>query len=149
MTNPADSSVSSTPRHLWIVGVVGLLWNAVGAWDYLMTQTRNESYMASFSPEQLEYFYGFPVWVVSAWAIAVWGGVLGCILLLMRKRATVPVFLASLLAMIVTTVHNYILSDGLEVAGGWFPVVFTGLIFIVAVALYAYARRMRERGVLG
>ena len=117
--------------------------------DYVMTQTRNESYMGSFTPEQLEYFYSFPSRVVSAWAIAVWGGVLGCILLLLRKRAAVPVLLASMVAMIITTIHNYGLSNGLEVVGGWFPLVFTGVIFLAAVGLYLYARAMRERGVLG
>ena len=54
------------PWHLWLVGILGLLWNLVGAYDYLMTQTQNVSYMSQFTPEQLEYFYGFPTWVVAA-----------------------------------------------------------------------------------
>ena len=107
-----------TPWHVWLVGVLGLLWNAVGAYDYLMTQTRNESYMSRFTPEQLEYFYGLPVWVVAFWALAVWGGVLGALLLLLRKRLSAPVFLVSFLAMVVTSIHNFLLSDGLEVMGG-------------------------------
>ncbi|MEX0892485.1 MAG: hypothetical protein WEB88_09975 [Gemmatimonadota bacterium] len=64
-----------TPVHLWVIGALALLWNSVGAFDYLMTQTRNEGYMGQFSAEQLEYFYGFPTWVVAFWALAVWGGV--------------------------------------------------------------------------
>ncbi len=57
------SRTRTTPLHLWIVGALSLLWNAVGAFDYLMTQTRNQAYMSDFTPEQLEYFYGFPAWV--------------------------------------------------------------------------------------
>ena len=56
-------------KHLWIVGTVTLLWNVVGAFDYVLTETRNESYMGAFTPEQLEFFYGFPTWVVAFWAI--------------------------------------------------------------------------------
>jgi hypothetical protein len=133
---------------LWIVGVVTLLWNAMGAFDYLMTQTKNEAYMANFTPEQLEYFYGFPAWVVACWAIAVWGGVLGSILLLLRKALAVPVFLVSFLAMVATTIHNFVLTDGLEVMGGAGAVAFSAVIFVVALFLYLYARAMRGRGVL-
>ena len=138
----------ATPRHLWVVGVIALLWNAGGAMDYIMTETRNEAYMSSFTPEQLEFFYGFPTWVVAAWAIAVWGGVIGSVLLLARKRYAVQVFLVSLTAMVITTIHNYVLSNGLEVVGAPLTLVFTAAIFLGAVGLFVYARRMHERGVL-
>jgi len=136
------------PRHLWVVGVVGLLWNLVGAYDYLMTETQNASYMGKFTPEQLEYFYGFPTWVVATWAIAVWGGVLGTLLLLLRKRLAAPVLLVSFLCMVLTSVYNFLLSDGVAVMGAG-AVAFSGLIFAIALGLWLYARAMAQRGVLG
>ncbi len=145
---PEDATATPrTPRHLWVVGVLGLLWDSMGAYDYLMTQTQNDSYMNRFTPEQLEFFYGFPTWLVAFWAIAVWGGVLGTLLLLLRKRLAVPVLLASFLAMIVTSVHNFFLSNGAEVMGG-VGLLFSVLIFVVALALWLYARAMAQRGVL-
>jgi len=138
---------AKTPMHLWIVGVVAVLWNAVGAYDYVMTQTQNESYMAAFTPEQLDFFYAFPSWVIAAWAIAVWGSVLGSILLLMRKSAAVPVFIVSFVAMVITTFQNYVLSNALEVIGTG-GLVFSAVIFLVALALVFYARAMQGRGVL-
>ena len=140
--------MTTTPRHLWVVGGIALLWNAVGAMDYVMTQTKNEAYMSSFTPEQLEFFYGFPTWVVAAWAIAVWGSVLGSVLLLLRRRFAVHAFLTSLVAMVITTIHNYILSDGFEVVGDAFALAFTAVIFVIAVALFLYARAMHQRAVL-
>ncbi|MCJ7451703.1 MAG: hypothetical protein MUO39_04410 [Steroidobacteraceae bacterium] len=136
------------PWHLWVVGIAALLWNAVGALDYVMTQTRNAQYMAAFTAEQLEFFYGLPAWTVAAWAIGVWGGVLGSLLLLLRKSLATWVFLASLIGVVLTTFQNYVLSNGLEVMGGPGAVVFTAVIFLVAVALYVYARAMTTRRVL-
>jgi hypothetical protein len=136
-----------TPWHLWVVGVLAFLWNAVGAFNYLMTQTENEGYMESFTPEQLEFFYGFPTWLVAFWALAVWGGVLGTILLLLRKRWAAPVFLASFVCMTITAIRNYAFANGMEImgaAGGIFSVV----IFFVALGLWFYARAMAARGVL-
>lgn len=136
------------PRHLLIIGALAVLWNAVGAFDYLMTQTRNEAYMSRFTADQLAYFYGFPAWVVATWALGVWGGVLGSVLLLLRRRSAVPVFAVSLVAMVMTTVYNFSLSDGREIMGGTGPLIFSTVIFVIAVLLLVYARAMAKRGVL-
>ena len=141
-------SAQSTPRHLWIDGVVTLLWNAMGALDYVMSQTRNEQYMAAFTPEQLEYFYSFPSWAVATWATAVWGSVLGSILLLARSRFAYPVFVVSFAAMFLTTIYNFVLTNGFEIMGGIGPALFSATIFGVAVALVWYSREMVNKGVL-
>lgn len=142
------SAVVRTPWHLWVVGVVALLWMGMGAVDYLMTQTKNASYTGAFTPEQLAYFYSFPAWVVAAWAIGVWGGVLGAMLLLMRKRIASWAFAASLVTTVLATFHNYALSNGMAVAGDPASLVFTAVIILVAVALLAYSRAMARRGAL-
>ena len=136
------------PWHLWVVGIAAVLWNAVGALDYVMTQTRNAAYMSAFTPEQLAFFYGLPAWTVAAWATGVWGGVLGSLLLLLRRQLAEWVFLASLVGVALTTLQNYVLSNGLEVMGGPGSVLFTAVIFLVAIGLYLYARAMRERGII-
>lgn len=135
------------PVHLWIVGVLSLLWGLVGAFDYLATQTQMESYMGHFSDEQLAYFYGFPSWMVAAWAFGVWGGLAGAVGLLLRKRWAVWAFAVSLVGLAVSTLYNFVLSNGAEVMGSG-AVVFTVVIWLVAIFLFLYARAMAARGVL-
>ena len=141
------SKTGSVPKHLWIVGIVTLLWNLMGAYDYLMTQTRNEAYMAKFEQAQLDYYNAFPTWVEFFWALAVWGGVVGSVLLLLRKRLAVPVFLVSFASMVINAVYNFGLSNGMEVMGAT-GFGFTVVIFFVALGLVLYARAMQGRGVL-
>ena len=86
--------------------------------------------------------------MVAFWALAVWGSVLGSILLLLKKRFAAPVFLVSFLSMVVTTFHNFVLSDGLQMMGDAFSLIFSLVIFVVALLLYVYARKMVARGVL-
>ncbi len=148
MNDRRQSGVRRAPWHFWLIGIVALLWSAMGAFDYIMTQTENEGYMAQFSLEQLEFYYNFPSWLVAFWAIAVWGGVIGSILLLMKKRLAVGTFLVSFLAMLITTIHNYGFSNGLEVSGSPFELIFSGVIFVVALALFLYARAMHKRNYL-
>ena len=147
MTEEETTTANSAPWHLWVIGVMALLWNGMGAFDYVMTETRNEGYMGRFTAEQLEFFYGFPAWLVALWAIAVWGGVVAALLLLLRKRFAVETFLVALVAMVITAIRNYVFADGMAVTGG-FALVFTVVIFLASVLLYLYARAMRKKGVL-
>jgi hypothetical protein len=136
-----------TPVHLWIVAVLSLLWNLVGAFDYLATQTKMESYMSQFTQEQLDYFYSIPAWAVSGWAIGVWGAVVGSVGLLLRKRWAEWAFCLSLVGMAVSTIHSFLLSNGLEIMGSG-AVVFSLVIWIVAIFLYVYSRKQAKAGVL-
>lgn len=135
------------PRHLWIVGIVAVLWNAIGAFDYSATQLRIESYMGAFPPEQLEYFYSFPAWAVAAWALGVWGAMLGSIALLLRKAWAVPLFAVSIAGMVFTTIYNFVLTDGAALMGAG-AMIFSAVIWVIALALFFYARTMAKRRVL-
>jgi hypothetical protein len=142
-----NETSSRIPRHLWIVGGLSLLWNAVGAFDYTATQMRLESYMSQFSAEQLAYFYGFPAWAVAAWAIAVWSSLLGSLCLLLRKAWAVPLFGIALAGMVFTALYNFVLTDGMAMIGTG-GLVFTAVIWVIAISLFFYARAMARRGVL-
>jgi hypothetical protein len=139
---------SKAPVHLWIVGILALLWNAMGAFDYLATEMELEAYMSQFTEEQLAYFYGFPAWVVAAWAIAVWGGLLGSIGLLLRKSWSVWVFALSIVGMVITTIYNFGMTNGAEIMGTG-GAIFSALIFIIALFLFFYSRKWGATGVLG
>lgn len=138
---------SGTPFHLWIVGGLSLLWNAVGAFDYVATMIEFEPYMSGFTERQLEYFYGFPAWVVSTWAIAVWGAFFGSVALLLRRRWATWLFGASLAGVVGTSLHSFVLSEGAEIMGTT-GALFSVAVGFVAILLLLYARRMAHRGVL-
>jgi hypothetical protein len=148
MSEVRETDDGRTPWHLWAMGIFALLWSAMGALDYVMTQTGNEAYLSGFTPEQITFFTGFPAWVDATWAIAVWGGVLGALLLLLRRRYAVWVFLASLIAMTITAFQNYALSNGMEVMGDAFSLGFTAVIFLLALAFFLYARAMGKQKLL-
>lgn len=138
-----------TPFHLWIVGILTLLWNAGGAYDYLMTRTGNAAYLAQMPPEVLAMREATPLWAGIGWGFGVWLSVLGSLLLLLRSRLAGPSYLISLVGLIVTGFWTY--GTGRTMAP---EVMETGsLIFSVAIALglvlqWLYARAMTARGVL-
>jgi len=142
-----NQNAVKAPVHLWIVGILSLLWNAVGAFDYLATKMRLDFYMSQFTAAQLEYFYSFPTWVIAAWAVGVWGALLGSLALVLRKALAVLLFGASILGLAVSSVYNFALTNGMEIMGSE-GAMFTGVIWLIALFLFFYARAMAKRGVL-
>lgn len=143
------TEVRKTPVHLWIVGVVSLLWNAVGAFDYTMTKMQNPEYLAAFTPEQQAWFAGFPLWANIGWALGVWGSVLGSLLLLARSRHAVSAFAVSLVGLAISCIYQFGLHYGdLMRLFGTFPMIFTAIIWVILIALFVYARKQAAAGAL-
>ena len=136
-----------TPVHLWIIGVLALLWNMMGAFDYLATKLQLDFYMSQFSEEQLAYFYGFPAWAISGWAFGVWGAVVGSIGLLLRRKWSVWAIAVSLAGMAVSTIYTFGVSNGAEMMGSG-AVIFTVVIWASWIFVLAYAWSQAKRGVL-
>ena len=136
-----------TPVRLWIIGVLALLWNLMGAFDYLATQLQLESYMSQFTEEQLAYFYGFPAWAVSGWAFAVWGAVVGSVGLLLRRKWSVWAFAVALVGMVVSSIYTFGVSNGAEMMGSG-GVIFSVVIWVISIFLLVYTWSQAKRGVL-
>lgn len=143
------SERAKAPWHLWAVGVVSLLWNAIGANDYTQTRLRNMDYLESmgFTEEAMAYVDGFPLWADIAWALGVWGAVVGSILLLVRSRFAVISFALSLAGAILSNLYPLI-SEPPEAMQSSVATVMGLVIIAIAAALLFYARRMSAAGVL-
>ena len=137
-----------TPTHLWIVGILAVLWNGFGCFDYLMTQTRNADYLAMFTDAQRAYFESFPAWMEGAWAVGVWGGLLGSLLLLARSRWAVIAFGLSLLGLAGGTTYQYILTSPPAEMSSPGMIAMNVAIWAVCIGLFVYAREMRRKGIL-
>ena len=148
MVQAQGTTTPGRPWHLWLIGIIGVLWNAMGVVSFMLTQMKVEAVMSRFPPQQRAYFESFPLWVVAFWALAVFGGVLGCLLLLFKNRLAFHLLLASVIGAIVFNVGGLFLLGGMEVmreTGGLGFTVFP-IIFSAILAYYAWA--MSKRGVL-
>ncbi|MDX1293077.1 MAG: hypothetical protein R3265_09715 [Hyphomonas sp.] len=145
MSEVMEPKAAGTPWHLWVVGVLAVLWNAIGAFDFTATVTHWAPYMSNFTEEQQAFFYSFPIWQYAIWAVGVWGAFIGSILLLLRSRYAVWAFAVSLVAALASMIHGMSLKDVPEGASN--P-AFAAIIILIGALLLAYAWWMTRRGVL-
>ena len=145
-----DTMTTRTPWHLWVVGVISLLWNAFGGYDFVMSVTRGETYWraAGMTDAMVAYYNAMPTWMYVPWVLGVWGAVAGSILLLMRNKLAVPAFGLSLLGAVGSLAYGLAnpmppLPEAMAVMA-YMPWV----IVVIAALLAWYAWTMGKKGVL-
>ena len=142
-----------TPAHIWIVGILATLWNGFGAYDYLMTRMRNTDYLAGMMPQVdpqavLAWVDAFPVYAQIGWALGVWGGLAGSLLLLLKGRVAVWAFALSLIGAVLGLGYQIAGAPPLPGAEGPTVELMPYVIILVAAALFLYAYMMDKKGVL-
>ena len=144
----ATTIETRAPVHLWIIGVLALLWNGFGCYDYLMTNLKNQTYLSQFTADQLAYFESLPAWLTGFWAVGVWGGLAGSILLLMRSRYAVWALGLSFVGAIVGMGYQMFMTNMpasmKEGAMGIIP----WAVMIIAAFLLWYSWSMEKKGTL-
>lgn len=141
--------MSRAPWYHWPIALAALLWYVAGAADYALTRLRVPAYLSQFSPDQVAYFQSMPTWVDAAWAVGVWVGLVGAVLLVMRMGIAVLPLAASCAAMVAATVWLLVLSDPpmAQVTGMLGVWIMVG-VAAASLVIYIYARAMRVMGVL-
>ena len=143
-----DTKWADTPMTHWLVAGAALIWNLFGFSIYYMTVSITEQQMlARFSPEQIVYMENIPIWVTSAFAIAVTAGVIASVLLLLRKALALPVFIVSLVAILIQHTYSFIVTDVVAVLGV-LQAYIAGTVFGITVLLVLYSLWARKRGLL-
>ena len=137
-------SVTRVHWSFWAIGAVALIWNLLGCVNFVVQI--NPDMVAAYRATEQAIIKGRPAWATGAFALAVFGGAAGSVLLLFRRSAAIYLFVASLIGVIATMVHT--LGAGITFGVG----EILGIILMpLAVALFLlwYARRARGKGWIG
>ena len=86
-----------------------------------------------------------PAWATGAFGIAVFGGVLGCLLLLLRKSVAFYVFVASLFGVIVH-LFSFLGMIGTTIEASFEIVMMTLMPVASAVFLIWYLKKVESKG---
>lgn len=142
-------TTTSKPNALfWVIAIVlGLLWNLMGVGAYLLDKMGSPELLGEmYTPEQMDYINAMPMWATALYAIAVWGGFVAAICMLLRKKLATLLFLISTLAVVVSTIYGLAATNHLEVFGPTESIYFPILIIVIGFFLYFYCKRCVQKG---
>ena len=96
--------------------------------------------------DQAQLMSSYPVWMTVAFAVGTFGGVIGCILLLLGNKLSKPIFALSLVGYIVLCIGDY--TEGVFAALGTPQVTVLTFVVLIAAALlwlssYLSAKKIR------
>ena len=131
----------------WLIVGAALIWNLLGIFAYYMqvTATPDTWGAAGYTADQIAALQAIPAWATGGSGLATTCGVLGSVLLLLRKSLAAAIFIVSFVGLLLQNLHAFVLSDTIA-AFGMVPVYIQTTVMIVAVLLIWYARKASARG---
>jgi len=134
----SEVSENKAPKWFMIVAVILLVWNLLGVMAYLMQVTMSPEVLATLPEAQLEILENTPAWATAAFAIAVNGGAIGCLLLVLKRNLAGFFLQLSLAGVLVQMFHSFFMSKSFEVFGPG-SLVMPVMVIIIAIYLVALA----------
>ena len=123
----------------WIIGIGALLWNLIGIMAFSMEVLVTPEALEALPVAERELLEISPVWLKFVYGVAVFGGTLGCILLLIKKASAYRVFLVSLIAILIQMVYSIFFTKAMEVYGPT-SLIMPVLVTTIAVFLLWYTK---------
>ena len=134
----SEVSENKAPKWFMIVAVISLVWNLLGVMAYLMQVTMSPEVLATLPEAQLEILENTPAWATAAFAIAVNGGAIGCLLLVLKRNLAGFFLQLSLAGVLVQMFHSFFMSKSFEVFGPG-GLVMPVMVIIIAIYLVVLA----------
>lgn len=144
----SEQDKNGAPKYFMIVSGIALLWNLMGVMAYVMQMTMTQDALAAMSEAERMLYSNQPAWATAAFAIAVNGGALGCLLLLLKKSLAVLVLIVSLLGVAIQMFYNFFIADTMAVYGPG-SIIMPIAVLMFSVFLIWFSMDARNKGWLG
>lgn len=134
--------------RLWgVFGWIAALFYLAGVAEYLMMRLQFAPYLRLMTPDQQAWILDMPVILGAGWALAVWAGFLGGVLMVMRIEGGVIALAVAALSTVALTIYAqvWMVPNLTEIGGSEATWVLAG-ISGVTVILWLTARALKRRG---
>jgi len=138
-------STTKPNKAFWIIAVLAIIWNIIGVFQVLSATFMEEEMRSNLDEVQLALMNSLPSWYNIVFSLAVFSGLLGSILLLMKKKIAIPVFGISLISVLIYMGYWIFATEATEVYGGE-AVLMPLIVIVIAIFLYFYSKGAAKNG---
>jgi len=129
----------------WIIAVIAFIWNIMGVMAYLRQAYMTDEAKQLLPEAERALYDNIPAWVTAAFALAVFGGLLGSLSLLLRKKIANLLFTVSLIGIIAQMAYNFFISNSMEVYGPG-GMIMPIMILVLGIFLFMYSKSATTKG---
>lgn len=139
---------SNVPKWFTVVAILALAWNLFGVMAYMMQVNMTADDIAALPAAEQALYNNYPAWAMIAFGVAVFGGTLGSLLLVLKKNLAGPVLQLSLIAALIQMAHSFFIAKAYEVYGPT-SLVLPLAVIVIAALLVLLAARAKKNGWTG
>lgn len=146
-----ETKDNALPIWFWVLAVILLLWGLMGAWVYydfaVSTPESMAKYVADgvYTQEYADSLLNTPAWHTAVFAIAVFSGLLGALCLVLRRAWAVPLYMISLLCVIISLFFMFVIAKSHTMMSGG-QIGMEGVVFALGVLGVWFARKAKANG---
>lgn len=136
-----DTNINKPHWSFWVIAIFMLVWNVMGCINFFVQM--NPDMVSSYRESEQAIIQGRPIWATLAFAIAVFGGAIGCVFLILKNSIAFYIFIASFIGVVIPMIHT--LGAGINFSTG----ELIGIIFMpvaVAALLIWYSKYSESKG---
>lgn len=134
-------------KSFLIIAILALLWNIMGLFQFIMAAFMEdlmlETYSETYTDKQMELFLNTPSWYYVVFGVCTIKGVLASIALIMKKKIAVPLFLVSLLTVLVLQGYWILATQAIALLGTE-AIIMPMLVIVTSIFLYFYSKGARQ-----
>ena len=139
-----DDRYAPQPLARWYMAaaIASVLFMLIGCAGFVLDRMTDPN---SLPLDQRSVVAARPMWSVLAYGVAVWVGLAGAVLLLMRRKLAEPLLLLSLIAALFTFLP-YAAVPGVRDNVSTNDIAFALVILAITWTIFWFARHSRQRG---
>jgi len=137
-------SYQRKPTNLfWLISTLALIWNLIGIFNYLTQAFMTDEILASLPLDQQLMYQEVPAWVTAAFALAVFSGTIGAVLMLLKKKIATTFFILSFIGIISQMTYGLLLDENTDSYG---PMGLLMPLMIISIGGYLiwYSKKAAE-----
>ena len=143
--NNTITTKASVPVWFWIISILALLWYLMDMSAFVMRVFMLDEMLKTMPEKQQQLYQTMPQWVNIVFAAEVFGGVLGSISLLFKKKWALPLLYISIIGVLCQTFYIYFLSDAIKLMG--FPAIMMPLVAMgIGIVMILYSKSAIKKG---
>lgn len=132
------------PMWFIVVAALAIVWEAMGVMAYIQTLTMTADDLFKLPSAEQTLINTTPEWANAAFAIAVFSGFIGALMLLLKKSIAIPFLVLSLLAVLAQMYNAFFIMDSFAVFGPG-GVIMPIMVIVIAILLVWLAHSAKSK----
>ena len=130
-------------KLFWLISTLALIWNLIGVFNYLTQAFMTDEILASLPQDQQLIYQEVPALVTAAFAIAVFSGTLGALLMLLKKKIATTFFILSFIGIISQMSYGLLINENTD-SYGPMGLIMPFMIISIGGYLIWYSKKAAE-----